>query len=289
MRIFQCLQQAIRMLSADSLAIVRQFVLSQQLPDSSFMNKNGQSDLYYTAFGWMLIYILDIQTDPEKMRAYLKKQVVNEWDLIHNAARIRCWLLTELIKRGRFHFLITYLFNQKYGDKAAGLKFNDSEFNTPYELYIRLSMLEDSSRKQINRKKMLSDPALFQLPEGGYSNRLYNASCATNATSAALMVYGQLEGYNNPEQTDFLCKQQHASGGFCAAQNAPVPDLLSTATVLFTLYNYGIKPAVDPLDFIDAHWHESGGFTATLLDDHCDVEYTFYGLLALGTTVWKRK
>ena len=103
------------------------------------------------------------------------------------------------------------------------------------------------------------------------------------------MVYGQLEGYNNPKQTDFLYKQQHASGGFSAAQNAPVPDLLSTATVLFTLYNYGIKPAVDPLDFIDAHWHESGGFTATLLDDHCDVEYTFYGLLALGTTVWKRK
>jgi hypothetical protein len=28
---------------------------------------------------------------------------------------------------------------------------------------------------------------------------------------------------------------------------------------------------------------DSGGFSATLLEDTSDVEYTFYGLLALGT------
>ena len=94
MRLFQCLQQAIRMLSADSLAIVRQFVLSQQLPDSSFMNKSGQSDLYYTTFGWMVAYILEIQNDPEKMRNYPKKKDSKEGERITNVAWIRCWVLT---------------------------------------------------------------------------------------------------------------------------------------------------------------------------------------------------
>jgi hypothetical protein len=36
------------------------------------------------------------------------------------------------------------------------------------------------------------------------------------------------------------------------------------------------------VSFIDAHWQPSGGFCATLMDETCDVEYTFYGLLALG-------
>ena len=37
------------------------------------------------------------------------------------------------------------------------------------------------------------------------------------------------------------------------------------------------------MPFVQAHWLESGGFAPTLLDDYSDVEYVFYGLLALGS------
>jgi len=36
------------------------------------------------------------------------------------------------------------------------------------------------------------------------------------------------------------------------------------------------------LDFIDTLWSNEGGFHGHWHDDLLDVEYTFYGLLALG-------
>lgn len=105
---------------------------------------------------------------------------------------------------------------------------------------------------------------------------------ATNATAAALMVLGQSEGYVS-QRAEALSLMQHESGGFRASEMAPVPDLLSTATALFVLDCYGLEPRYEAADFVEAHWLESGGFAATLLDDRSDVEYLFYGLLALGT------
>ena len=59
------------------------------------------------------------------------------------------------------------------------------------------------------------------------------------------------------------------------------PDLLSTAVALFTLRLVGAE-ARDASDFIHAHWLDNGGFAPTIFDDYSDVEYVFYGILALG-------
>ena len=75
-----------------------------------------------------------------------------------------------------------------------------------------------------------------------------------------------------------------ANGGFTALTNAPSTDLLSTAVALFALHFTGcdlrlIRP--DCFIFIDG-LYRNGGFRANTLDNEIDVEYTFYGLLALG-------
>jgi len=36
------------------------------------------------------------------------------------------------------------------------------------------------------------------------------------------------------------------------------------------------------LNLLFDHWQESGGFSGNIIDNHCDCEYTFYGLLAAG-------
>lgn len=43
-------------------------------------------------------------------------------------------------------------------------------------------------------------------------------------------------------------------------------DLLSTATTLFLMGCYDIRPVRPVHDFIGAHWLDSGGFSATLLE-----------------------
>ena len=80
----------------------------------------------------------------------------------------------------------------------------------------------------------------------------------------------------------WLKARQDQTGGFYASEVAPVPDLLSTAVALFTLRLIGIRPQ-SASQFIEAHWIDMGSFSPTVLDEYSDVEYLFYGLLALGS------
>ena len=104
----------------------------------------------------------------------------------------------------------------------------------------------------------------------------------------------QTKSRPDPDLLAWLHERQDESGGFRATDEAPVPDLLSTAVALFTLrllgteYNCPLTIVHCPLlrdasDFIHAHWLDSGGFTPTVFDNYSDVEYVFYGLLALGS------
>lgn len=101
---------------------------------------------------------------------------------------------------------------------------------------------------------------------------------STNAWASQLVLSSE----TNKRLTDKLLSMQHDSGGFKAHEHSVMPDLLSTAVASFALCSHEISPKIDMHSFIEAHWLENGGFVATLLDERSDVEYMFYGLLALG-------
>ncbi|MBO4754999.1 MAG: hypothetical protein J5543_10415 [Bacteroidales bacterium] len=103
----------------------------------------------------------------------------------------------------------------------------------------------------------------------------------TNAVCCLLSMQHQTGATASPEWIEWLQQRQDATGGFHATDQAPVPDLLSTAVALFTLRLVGAE-ARDASDFIHAHWLDNGGFAPTIFDDYSDVEYVFYGILALG-------
>jgi hypothetical protein len=89
----------------------------------------------------------------------------------------------------------------------------------------------------------------------------------------------------NDSVGDWLLARCHPEGGFRAAPNAPLPDLLSTATALHALAGLQISfGSVKErcLDYIDTLWTNEGGFHGHWADESLDCEYTFYGLLALG-------
>jgi hypothetical protein len=73
-------------------------------------------------------------------------------------------------------------------------------------------------------------------------------------------------------------------GGFKATEAARLSDLLSTSVALYALSYAGydlrmLRPAC--LAYVDSLFYE-GGFAANAVDPDTDIEYTFYGLLALG-------
>ena len=103
----------------------------------------------------------------------------------------------------------------------------------------------------------------------------------TNAVCCLLAMQYQTGSQIDAALLECLKQRQDTTGGFYASDVAPIPDLLSTAVALFTLRLIGVR-ASDASDFIKAHWLDNGGFAPTLYDNYSDVEYVFYGLLALG-------
>ena len=104
----------------------------------------------------------------------------------------------------------------------------------------------------------------------------------TNAVCCLLAMQYQTNRLLDSNLLSWLQARQDETGGFHATDEAPIPDLLSTAVALFTLHLVGAE-AHDATNFIHAHWLDNGGFAPTILDDYSDVEYVFYGLLALGS------
>ncbi len=281
-KLFRTLQKGKEQLGTEAVRRIADFVRSQRTEEHSFKDKSGKADLYYTAFGWTLSYILGIEPDQKKMDAYLSIQNTESLDLIHYAAYMRCRMISRLIKGGKTGLWAHSLFATKIRtlDTFASIPHHDPQ--SPYTRFIWLSLLEDAGQHIYKEKNLTNTLADYHLPGGGYMNTKDGLTATTNATVAALAVKGQLNGYKADEDLLYLRDRQETTGGFSAAMASPVPDLLSTATALFTLNCYNTPPNYPVRDFIEAHWLDSGGFSATVLEDDSDVEYTFYGLLALG-------
>lgn len=105
----------------------------------------------------------------------------------------------------------------------------------------------------------------------------------TNTVCCQLAMLHQQGKRIASEEVAWLQERQDQTGGFYASEQAPIPDMLSTAVSLFTLRLIGASPAINASDFILVHWLENGAFAPTLLDEYSDVEYVFYGLMALGS------
>lgn len=275
-KLLQTLQRGCSSLGVQARELIVGFLLSQRTERGAYVNKQGEEDLYYTIFGWLLESALGLRQDAEAMERYLAEVDLESLDLVHYAAAVRCRLLQRGAK-GRLSLLWQALQRTPTRELESFRSVPNNDREAPYTQFIWMSLCEDTR----NDYQAAALDA-YRTSDGGYANVKGGKEMATNATAAALMVVGQSEGYDAARVSPLL-EAQEPSGGFRATSVAPIPDLLSTATALFVLNCYGVRPRYEAADFVEAHWLESGGFAATLLDEKSDVEYLFYGLLALGT------
>jgi hypothetical protein len=278
-KMMQALSKGKKKLSREAQGHIRQYIESQRIDALFFMNKSRDADLYYTVFGLMLSCIFGLRIDREKARRELYLCEVDRQNLVQYAVYMRSSILLD-ISEGKLWRL---LFPDKKQEVPAFRTFPHNDSHSPYSRFVWLSLMEDLRRHIDNKKGIMESLDAYRIPGGGYSNKVGGLSASTTATAAALSVRGQLAGYKMTEDVKHLYEWQDGSGGFCASGQVLLPDMLSTATALFVLLCYGIKPSINPASFIEAHWLESGGFAPTLAEGNSDIEYTFYGVLALGT------
>ena len=270
------LQHAVGRLGDEALALIRHFVQERMTANGVFMDKSGREDIYYTSFGMLLSHVLGIRRNCEATRLWLDTIDSNQLDMVHYAAYVRSRMINEW-EQNKIEFLLKNIKRKAIRPLSSFEVVPNMDSESPYAQFILYSLCEDTGNTP-----PVANLTPYSIDGGGYANTRHGTP-STNATAAALMVAGQSEGYTSTRDAEWLRDEQKPSGGWCAEKDTPLPDLLSTATALFALHCYGIKPRYSATDFIEGHWLDNGGFAATLLDDESDVEYLFYGLLALGT------
>ena len=276
-------------LLGDSSDLVAGFLSSQQNPDGGFKSRDGNSDLYYTAFG--LEGFLALQRKPcvGSVKGYLEKFGIGEGlDFVHLCCLARCW--AGLGSYGHDYPSITRrAIVQNLGPYRTG----DGGFHptkgavngTAYGCFLGLGAYQDLGESLPEPLSVVQCLKRLETPDGAWSNERGMAVGSTNATAAAVGVLRNLGAPINSTVGDWLLDRCHKQGGFVAAPNTPLPDLLSTATALHALA--GLQVPVERikeqcLDFVDSLWTNEGGFHGHWADDVLDCEYTYYGLLALG-------
>ncbi len=258
------LAKASMMLDQEMISEIHTFILSKQTVNGGFEDRGGKNDLYYTLFGAFIAEAFGVTEVMEPLKIYVKEYVSQ-----NNLA-------------GVYRFCGAILYAKLIGTDSTTEK-------------LRKQIVADLMRQNSNQPEysvFLGMLALYYLEDFLTMQRLVNLykksfslkalPCPVVAATAILL---EMAGNKNKEATDIVRSFYRGNGGFAALHKAPSEDLLSTAVALYALYFLDadvrlIKP--DCLIFVD-ELYDNGGFRSTSSDPHTDIEYTFYGLLALGS------
>lgn len=287
LQLLQVARLAPRLLG-DSTGLVRDFFRKQIGGEGAGRDRAGRPDLYYTIFALAGMQALDVEIPRDRMASYLNSfGDGSALDFVHRSALARCWAaiglehmpaeLGEALLRGLERF------RKPDGGYEGDVKL---AHGTAYGAFVALGAYEDLGQTPPQPLKLIQSLKRLETPDGAWSNVPGAKIGNTNATAGAVTLIRHLGFPVNDRVADWLLAQAHAQGGFVAVPGAPMPDLLSTATVLHTLAAMERRLPGEVhercLDFIDTLWTAEGGFHGHWADDHLDAEYTFYGLLALG-------
>ncbi|MBP8960090.1 MAG: hypothetical protein KBG40_06650 [Bacteroidales bacterium] len=239
------------------------YVRSNQAQSGGFINKAGVADIYYTLFGYFLAEALELKEILSSVAGFVETEIEQS---IPSGVNLYCEAILAA-KSGKKKLLNKSL--RKEIKSAQNIKMSKLPV---YEMFMRLLTyyyLNDYKGFYRLKKQLPELDKDVSLPCPVISAMLVIRQCfnlPVDGLQNNVMLY-----YNN-------------HGGFFAGHGSTVPDLLSTSVALYALRFSDadlsmIKP--DCLSFIDSMYCK-GGFYGNELDTEPDIEYTFYGLLALG-------
>lgn len=264
------------------------FLQSQHNDDGGFADRAGSSDLYYTVFGLQCLLALQQPIDAPRVARFLNGFDPAQQDLVHAGSLARCWasLPDTPLPEGLAEAIGTKVESHRTADGGYSER-TGSSTGSCYGAFVALGALQDAGLATPDPEAIGTCLSSLATGEGGYANDSDIRMGNVPGTAAAVTIQHQLELPIDPASADFLLSCCHPEGGFFAMPEAPMPDLLSTATALHALSCTGrdVSKVQDPcLDYVDTLWTSRGGFYGHWAEeeDALDVEYTYYGLLALG-------
>ena len=235
---------------------LRGTVAVMQRPDGLFPDRSGRGDVYYTLFGLCLADVSGAKIDRDACAKTLAE--MNPADLVHRAALAHSRNLLKLMALPHAVQHLPFPAPKLDFPDLPDAAFPQGDRYSPYSCFLRNDTMTDLSA--------------YRLPDGLYSNLKGASEYGVAATAAALCLH--------PDETTAaaLAGLQNPDGTF------PGGDLLSTAVSLYALHRTGHKANYDVRDFLSGCFRPTGLFAAVPADPFGDLEYTVYGLLAMGAT-----
>jgi len=285
-------------LLAEAAPLVTEFLIGELSEDGGAQDRAGKSDLYYTAF--LLDALIALRTDlpVERVRSYLEGFGAGaDLDLVHQACLVRAWTALDVgWPTADFPGAVLDTFETRRAADGGYAKEPGVSDGTLYDAFLALGVYQDLGVQLPDPVALGESLERLRTDDGAYANALDLPLGTTPSTAAAAAVLAQLELPVPDEVGPWLLAQQHPKGGFLAMPDAPMPDLLSTATALHALAalrmplggpdqraqgdEAGVRKEL-ALDFLDSLW-SGRSFYGHWADDALDCEYAFYALLALG-------
>lgn len=290
-QMIQLLQQAVALLDEQGRGEILNFILNNQHEDGGFCDRGGRSDLYYSLFGLLILRALEESEEKSAVLCQSKESSAVEthhhqlladamlklkhFTRMCSAAEVpgfieRCCLVLlqkELKSKKSIRAKALWSLSRSFWKERSSINLSYRSF----VLFLTLDALFPVSA-------VIKRPARRMMAQ-----TLVNEHSPCSEVAANVFLQTMIHQKDAKEEEllrSFACQ----TGGFKAFLHLSQADMLSTAVALFAL-NYSradlrlLKPST--LHFIQANYF-SGAFLSGDGDLTADVEYTFYGLLALG-------
>jgi prenyltransferase beta subunit len=274
-------------LLSESTDLVTAFFNARYDDGGGFRDRAGRPDLYYTVFGLEGLAALRAPIRPDATRAWLESFGDGAaLDFVHLSCLARCWAnlpggMPDGDARNR---MIARIGEFRSADGGFNTEPHE-ETGSAYGAFVAVGAYQDLRAPVPDTDRLVQSILSLTAADGSLSNFPEAAVGITPATAGGIALLRHLDAPTPPAFGDWLLQRVHPQGGFRAVPDAPIPDLLSTATALHALVSLhvDIDPIREPcLDFLDSLWTNQGGFYGHWEDEVLDCEYTYYALLALG-------
>jgi hypothetical protein len=288
-------RQSVRLISPDGAAHIAEFLRTACDDAGVFIDRAGNPDLYYSGFG--LDALLALGAGPrhsEGLRAFVQRVLdTPSPSFVDCASALRCLHALsradgdppgDAVLRAQ---ALDVIVRHRSADGGYNHEREGAEQGTVYAAYLADQAHRDTGMPWSQAAEALASLEPLRTADGGYTNHPDAQQGTTPATAAAVVLFSRAGEQDRARQAcAYLATCRDPAGGYRVTPSAPLPDLLSTATALYAealALPLAAPPAMRPnLAFIESLWGDDGGFRGHARDDGADVEYTFYGLLALG-------
>ena len=242
------------------------FLKQSQHTDGGFTDRAGYPDLYYSLFGSWLAQATGQEILLDKLKSYIEKQNAETLGVVEQMALL---LIRSDLEKDSAEISAGKLFKLFFQQ--------GKNIHLSYRFFL-FTLVFDA----IGKRKQLY---YFIARIGLYFYK--SKSDFPSSLMAALLFARKKLGLRHEKSKQKLLDFALESGGFKSFLNIKNADMLSTGVALFSLAETKadlrlLKPA--SLGFIQENFIQ-GAFLSGDGDQTRDLEYTFYGLLALGSLV----